>query len=102
MELPDDTLLTYSKLMFMHSVHHNYCPPTFNNTWQFILEQNKERNLRNQNNYSLTFPRIEQLKKSPLCSLSFLWSILDDIKLQRNRTTFRIGLTEKLLEELLT
>jgi hypothetical protein len=86
--LPYDKLLTYSKLMFMHSVHYNYCPSSFNNSWQLNLVQNNEHNLRNQNDYSLTFPRIEQFKKSPLYSLPFLWNSLDDIKLQRNRTTF--------------
>ncbi len=32
--LPYDKLLTFSKLLFMHSIHDNYCPVYFSNTWQ--------------------------------------------------------------------
>jgi hypothetical protein len=98
--LPYDKLLTFSKLLFMHSVHYNYCPVSFSNTWQLNNEQNPELNLRNQNNYSLIFPRIEQFKKSPLYSLPFLWNSLDDTKSQQNRTTFKITLKYNLLNEI--
>jgi hypothetical protein len=45
-------------------------------------------------------PRIELFKKSPIYSLPKLWNDLDDLKLQHPKTTFRISLKEKLLNEI--
>ena len=98
--LPYNKLLIFSKLIFMHSVHYHYCPTSFDNTWQHNVELNGNYNLRNQSNYTLTFPRIEQFKKSPLYSLPFLWNSLEDVKLQQNKTTFKIQLKQNLMSEL--
>jgi hypothetical protein len=43
---------------------------------------------------------LEWTKKIPLYSLPAAWNDAGDIKLQHNRTTIKISLTDKLLEEI--
>jgi hypothetical protein len=82
----------------MHSVEYGYAPTSFANTWTKNVDRTEhEHNLRNFDSYAIPPPRIELFKKSPLYSLPFTWNNLDDLKLQHNRTTFRIGLKVNLL-----
>jgi hypothetical protein len=58
----------------------------------------------NRNNAALLHiptPRIELLKKSPLYSLPSLWNELDDFKHQNCKTTFKISVKDKLLDEII-
>jgi hypothetical protein len=59
-----------------------------------------DHNLRNFDQYTLPPPRIELFKKSPLYSLPLTWNNLGTIKLQNNRTTFKIGLKEQFINEI--
>jgi hypothetical protein len=85
----------------MHSVIHNYCPNSFINIWTFNNERIDIPNLRNANAFTIPNPKIELFKKSPLYTLPNLWNNLDiNIKLQNQKTTFRIALKEKLITEI--
>jgi hypothetical protein len=44
--------------------------------------------------------RIELFKKIPMYSLPLAWNAVGDIRFQHNKTMFRWGLKEKLLNEL--
>jgi hypothetical protein len=99
--LPFDKLLTYNRLMFMHSVAYNYAPPSFDNTWLINADRNTGHNLRNQEYFSLPNVRIEQFRKFPLYALPLEWNYLsENIRLHHNRTTFKIALHDHLLESL--
>jgi hypothetical protein len=100
--LPFDKLLSFNKLMFMHSVAYNYAPPAFDNTWMINAERNTGHHLRNQDFFTLPNVRIEQFRKFPLYALPLEWNNLsDNIRLQHNRTTFKIALFDHLLESIL-
>ncbi len=100
--LPFDKLLSFNKLMFMHSVGYNYSPPAFDNTWMINAERNTGHHLRNQDIFTLPNVRIEQFRKFPLYALPLEWNNLsDNIRLQHNGTTFKIALFDHLLESIL-
>jgi hypothetical protein len=84
----------------MHSIVYDYCPTSFSNIWNTNEDRNPNLNLRNASQYIVPNPRIDLFKKSPLYSLPKLWNELDETKLQTNRTTFKIVLCDKLLNEL--
>lgn len=92
-------LITFSKLNFMHSVAYNYCPSSFSNVWISNNERNETINLRNADLLAIPYPRIELFKKSPIYSLPKLWNDLDETKLQNNKTTFRISIKDRLLDD---
>jgi hypothetical protein len=104
--LPFNLMTKYAKLNFTHSVVYNYCPASFTNTWTTNLTQNLtqnpnyDRDLRNNNQIFVPHPRIELFKKSPLYSIPTVWNTLDDLCFQPNKSLFRKGLKEKLLNEI--
>jgi hypothetical protein len=83
----------------MHSVAYNYCPSSFSNVWISNNEWNETINLRNADLLAIPYPRIELFKKSPIYSLPKLWNDLDETKLQNNKTTFRISIKDRLLDD---
>jgi len=85
----------------MHSVYHEYAPISFHHTWQRNNERQLSQNLRNENEFTLPIPRIEQFKKFPLYSLPLEWNHAGELMFYENRTTFKLALREKLFEELL-
>jgi hypothetical protein len=84
----------------MHSIEYKYAPKAFNNTWQKNSERNIGHVLRNENDYFLPHPRLEQFKRIPLYSLPAAWNAAGDIRLQNNKITFKIALKDKLMEDL--
>jgi hypothetical protein len=60
----------------MHSVEYVYCPASFTNVWTTNIN-NQNNELRNADGFTISQPRIEMLKKSPLHSLptSTLWNL---------------------------
>lgn len=98
--LPFDKIIEQSKLLFMHSIEYNYAPKAFASTWQKNSERNIGHELRNENDYYLPHPRLEFFRKIPLYSLPAAWNDAGDIRLQHNRTTFKIALKEKLIDEI--
>jgi hypothetical protein len=98
--LPYDKLIKLAKLKFMHAVTYNYSPTSFTGVWATNDDRQLDITLRNNNQYSIPNPQIEQFKKSPLYSLPKEWNELNDIKLQQNKTTFIIALKELLISEI--
>jgi hypothetical protein len=82
----------------MHAVNYGYCLPSFANTWTKNNQREHERDLRNNNDFTIPPHRTELLKKLPMMSLPTTWNELaDEIKLQRNKTTFKIALKDHIL-----
>jgi hypothetical protein len=79
---------------------YGYAPKSFNNTWIKNNQREIQHNLRNNDDFMLPMARIELYKKIPMYSLPLAWNAVGDIRFQQNKTTFRWGLKEKLLNEL--
>jgi hypothetical protein len=99
--LPFDKIITFSKLMFMHAIAYNYNITSFNNIWMTNQQRNLDMNLRNTNDFILPPIRRELLRKFPIYTLPWEWNHCGDVKLQRNRTTFKIQLTYDLFQSIL-
>jgi len=98
--LPLDLIIRQANLMFMHSVHYNYSPTSFQQVWQLNAVRHGDRNLRNNDHYNLPVPRTEQFKRLPLYSLPLEWNKSEELSLYNNRTTFKHALRDKLFLEL--
>jgi hypothetical protein len=99
--LPFDKLIMLHRLLFMHSIAYEYAPPTFNNTWVKNTARNVGHNLCNQDYFSLPAVRIEAYRKFPLYALANEWNRLgENIRLQQNRTTFKIALMDEIISSL--
>ena len=98
--LPFDKMCLQGKLNFMHSIHYNYAPPSFESTFPVNQNRNLNHDLRNQNKYIIPGVRIESFKKFPLYTFPQAWNNLGDLGFQVNRTTFQIALKNYLMEEL--
>jgi hypothetical protein len=85
----------------MHSIAYDYAPITFENTWIKNNARNTGHDLRNSDYFLLPVVRIEQFRKSPIYFLAHEWNCLgDNIRLQHNRTTFKIALMDELISSL--
>ncbi len=99
--LPFDKLIDLHRLLFMHSVAYDYAHPTFENTWTKINMRNTGHDLRNQDFFTLPNVRIESFRKFPLYALANEWNNLsDNIRLQHNRTTFKIAFMDAIITSL--
>jgi len=98
--LPLDKLIKLGNLQFMHAVHYNYAPSSFQHVWQLNTNRHGDRQLRNDDLYTLPPPRIEQFKRLPLYSLPMEWNKAGDITLQENKVTFRYAVKDRLFLEL--
>jgi hypothetical protein len=98
--LPFDNLLAFHRALFMHSIRYEYAPASFSNTWPLNNERNLNYNFRNVADFAVIPPRYEGFKKYPLYSFPFAWNNLDEVKLYRNRATFKIELKRNLFESL--
>ena len=96
--LPFDLLCLQAKLLFMHSIHYNYAPPSFNGMFPTNQTRNIEHNLRNQHEFVVPACRIEWFKKFPLITFPLAWNNLGEIGFQFNRTTFHFALKHHLIE----
>jgi hypothetical protein len=99
--LPFDKLIKLHRLLFMHSIAYDYAPTTFANTWTKNNARNTGHDLRNHDYFTLPLVRIESFRKFPIYSLAYEWNSLgDNIRLQHNRTTFKIALMDELINSL--
>ncbi len=87
-------------MKLMHSIVHRYCPPSLFNIFQINEEREVHHDLRNANDFTIPFPRIDLFKKSLLFTLPTEWNELDVIKFYQNKTTFAIALKDDLLSSL--
>jgi hypothetical protein len=99
--LPLDKLILLHRLLFMHSIAYEYAPVTFASTWVKNNTRNIGHDLRNQDFFSMPLVRIESFRKFPLYALASEWNKLgDNIRLQHNRTTFKIALMDDIISSL--
>jgi hypothetical protein len=99
--LPFNKLITLNRLLFMHAIAYNYAPKTFANIWVTNAERNIGHDLRNNDFFVIPHVRIEFFRRFPLYALPLEWNNLgENIRLQHNRTTFKIALTDFLLSTL--
>jgi hypothetical protein len=99
--LPIDKLILQSKLLFMHSIDYNYAPSSFRDIWVKNNTRDMDHDLRNRDEYSIPFIRIEQFRRNPIISLPTAWNELrDELRFQHNRTTFKIALEDYLFEQM--
>jgi hypothetical protein len=99
--LPFEKMLIFNRALFIHSVRYNYVHRSFLNTRTLNDERNLNYNLRNVDEFAITPPRFEGFKKFPIYSFPSTWNGLDEVKMQRNRVTFKIELKTKLLNSLI-
>jgi hypothetical protein len=85
----------------MHAIAYNYNIESFNNIWMTNQQRNLDMNLRNTNDFILPTVRRENFRRFPIYSLPLEWNLLGDVKLQRNRTTFRIQLIYDLFQSII-
>jgi hypothetical protein len=96
--LPFDKLIRLHRLLFMHSIAYEYAPATFENSWTKNNTRDIGHVLRNQDYFTLPLVRVEIFRKFPFYSLANEWNNLgDNIRLQHNRTTFRLALIDELI-----
>jgi hypothetical protein len=98
--LPLNLIIKNANLMFMHSIHNNYAPLSFQHVWHLNAARHGDRNLRNTDHYSLPHPRTDQFKRFPLYSLPLKWNKSEELSLYHNTTTFKHALRDKLFLEL--
>ena len=86
----------------MHSVHYKYAPSSFHHIWQPKPNTTRhgDRQLQNDDLYTIPLPRIEHCKRLPLYSLPMEWNNAGDITLQENKVTFRFAVKDRLFLEL--
>jgi hypothetical protein len=95
--LPFNKIITQAQLLLMHSIHNEYAPPSFDNIW--TNERNINAVLRNNNQYTLPYPRVDFFKRIPLYACPNEWNNAGDLINYTNRTTFSYALKDKLLCE---
>ncbi len=94
-------LLTLSSFSYNGiSITYGYCPPSFRHLFPRNDHRDISQNLRNADDITIPFPRIELFKKSLLYRLLTEWNVLTDLKLEQNKITFEIGLKEHLFQSL--
>ena len=89
-----------NKLLFMHSVHYDYAPKSFQNT--FTKNESREINyeLRNADAYLVKAARIIFFLKFPLFTFPTAWNEAGILAYYLNRITFSIALKEHLFSQL--
>ena len=97
--LPFDKLIKYGRLLFMHSVHFNYAPLSYQNVWQKNSERQGTLQLRNENLFELPFPRIDLFKRLTFYALPYKWNNSGNLMFYENRHTFRLALRDQLFQE---
>ncbi len=82
--LPFHQLLTYNKLLFMHSVIYKYSPPSFHSTWSTSRELGPTDDLRNTDELTILHPRNELYKKK--ITTIFFGNIMEPTRSNENST----------------
>ncbi len=97
-----EKFILQSKLLFMHSIEYDYAPQSFLDVWTKNNTRDMDYHLRNCEQYTLPFVRIELFRRIPFISLPIAWNELcDELRFQHNRTTIKISLSDYLFEQLI-
>ena len=92
-----EKIILQAKLHFMHSINYNYAPPTFQLLWQKNTARNLNNELRNQNDFTMPRANSNFFTKFPLFTFPKEWNNAGIVTHYSNLTTFKIALTEELL-----
>ena len=98
--LPLEDLITQQKLMFMHSIAHNYCPVNFP-FFNFNMDMNNHRfDLRNDNDFYVQRATSTFVQNMPLISFPSSWNNLDqNYKSITSKLLFKKSLKSELLDK---
>jgi hypothetical protein len=103
--LPLQDLISYFKIQFVHQFKFKHLPVTFSNEWTLTEERFANLDLmplRNNDEFYVPFPRIDQVKRLPLFALPKIWNEFEDdvIKCESNKLIFNSKLTGHFIEKL--
>ena len=92
-------IIYQSQMLFFHSIHYDYAPRIFANTWIKNSQRvhDHDYNLRNAEDYFVPHPKLAFFKKFPLYTLPKIWNEAGTLTFYNNRTTFKIALSDHLL-----
>jgi hypothetical protein len=98
--LPFDKIIYQARLQLMHSIVYNYAPSSFENIFQQNLTRGNDYSLRNSEDFTVPYARIELFKKTPIYILPKTWNECGNFRFYNNKTTFQIALKNHLLESI--
>jgi hypothetical protein len=90
-------IITKAKLMFMHSIYHNYASSAFLGQWTRNADRDLGYELRHNADFALPRIKYSFLEKLPFYSLPIQWNSASPNKYNRNRFTFNVAITQELL-----
>jgi hypothetical protein len=97
-----EKFILQSKLLFMLSIEYDYAPQSFLDVWTKNNTRDMDYHLRNREQFTLPFVRIELFMKISFISFPIAWNELcDELRFQHNRTSFKIALSDYLFEQLI-
>ena len=97
--LPFAKIIKQGRLVFMHSIHFNYAPQSFEGLWQKKSERPGGHLIRNEHLFDLPAPRIEIFKRLPTYALAYEWNNSGNLMFYTNPCTFKHALKNQLFEE---
>lgn len=86
--LPLEDVVKKATIVFMHSIFHDYAPPSYLGHWTRFDERVTGYNLREGDDFVVPFARTESVKKLPLYIFAKIWNMASPNKYIRNRYTF--------------
>ena len=95
--LPYHKIIYKAQLPFFHSIHYNYAPSTFINSWKINSDRDTQHELRNANDYQIPPAKLTFFTRFPLHTLPKTWNSAGIITCYSNPTTFKIALNDELL-----
>ena len=93
--LPFEKLMLQSKLLFMHAVHNDYAPASFNHVFVKNNTRDVTYELRNAGAYVVPAARIEFFKKFPIYTFPTAWNNAGNLVFYNNKITFQKALKEE-------
>jgi hypothetical protein len=93
-------IITKAKLMFMHSIYHNYAPSAFIGHWTRNADRGLSYELRHNDDFFLPRIRYSFLDRMPLFSLPSEWNKASPNKFNHNRYTYNVAISHELLPPL--
>ena len=88
--LPFESLTLYFKLKFMYEYKNQLLPRSFNNMWPRRGELYGNHRLRNNNNLTIPYSRINLVERLPVCSLPRTWNSFDDYNNIKNALSLNL------------
>ena len=77
------------QLTFVHSIHNNYAPSSFSNTWTKNSDRNVQHHLRNANDYHVPPANLSFFSRFPFHTLQKHGTVLDIVMGQCSTQTWK-------------